>query len=63
MKTWQIIVVLLILAVGLAGGYVYLQVRALDVEQLSDDLWVLLRNQLYDLGHEATGDVGHVSPD
>ena len=41
MKSWQIILVLVLVVVALGGGYVYLQVRALDVEQLSDDLWVL----------------------
>ena len=41
MKVWQIVLGLVLLALVLVGVYVYSQVRALDVEQLSDDLYVL----------------------
>ncbi len=41
MKSLKIGLAVLLVAVLGAGGYVYLQVQALDVEQLSDDLWVL----------------------
>ena len=41
MKIWQIVVAILLAVVIGAAGYVYFQVRALEVEQLSDDLWVL----------------------
>jgi cyclase len=41
MKLWQTIVALLLLGIAIVGGYVYSQVRALEIEQLSDDLWVL----------------------
>ena len=41
MKRWQtVLLVLVSLVVGL-GGYVYLQVRSLEIERLSDDLFVL----------------------
>lgn len=41
MKRWQIVVGALVLVALLIGGYVYAQVRALTVEQLTEDLWVL----------------------
>ncbi len=41
MKTWQFLIVILVLILMAGGGYLYTQVRALEVEQLSDDLWVL----------------------
>lgn len=41
MKTWQIALAVVLIVVMGAGAYLYIQVRALDVEQLSDDLWVL----------------------
>ena len=41
MKSWQILIVLVLSALALSAGYLYTQVRAIDVEQLSDDLWVL----------------------
>lgn len=41
MKSWQILIVLVLSALALSAGYLYTQARAIDVEQLSDDLWVL----------------------
>lgn len=41
MKRWQLVLIVLLSIVVLLGGYVYSQVRALDVERLSDDLFVL----------------------
>lgn len=41
MKIWQVVLVLVLITLALGGGYLYTQVRALEVEQLSDDLWVL----------------------
>ena len=41
MKVWQVIVGLVLLCLAISGGYLYSQVRALEVEQLTDDLWVL----------------------
>jgi len=41
MKVWQVIVGLVLLCLAITGGYLYSQVRALEVEQLTDDLWVL----------------------
>ena len=41
MKLWQTVIALLLLVLAIGGGYVYSQVRALEVEQLTDDLWVL----------------------
>jgi len=41
MKRWQLVLLVLLSVVVLIGGYVYSQVRALAVERLSDDLFVL----------------------
>jgi len=41
MKKWQWVLLVLGSIVIAAAGYVYVQVRALDVERLSDDLFVL----------------------
>lgn len=41
MKLWKIITGGLLIAIAAAAGFVYTQVRAIDVEQLSPDLWVL----------------------
>lgn len=41
MRRWHLVIGLVLLAVALTGSYVYTLVRALEVEQLSDDLWVL----------------------
>ncbi len=41
MKIWQILIAVVVLILIVGGGYLYTQVRALEVEQLSDDLWVL----------------------
>lgn len=41
MKFWQILIAVVVLVLVAGGGYLYIQVRALEVEQLSDDLWVL----------------------
>jgi len=41
MKKWQIVIALLLLGIVLTGSYVYSQLRTIDVERLSDDLFVL----------------------
>jgi len=41
MKRWQLVVALVLLAVALTGSYVYSRARSIEVEQLTDDLWVL----------------------
>ena len=41
MKTWQIILLTILILLVSAGIYLYAQVRSVAVEQLSDDLWVL----------------------
>ncbi len=41
MKIWQVLLAVVLISLALGGGYLYSQVRALEVEQLSDDLWVL----------------------
>ena len=41
MKRWQVVLLVLLSVVVAFGGYVYLQVRSIDVEQLSEDLYVL----------------------
>jgi len=41
LKIWQILIAIVVLILIVGGGYLYTQVRALEVEQLSDDLWVL----------------------
>ncbi|MCZ6619299.1 MAG: MBL fold metallo-hydrolase [Gammaproteobacteria bacterium] len=41
MKTWQTIVLVLVTLAVLSGGYVFLQIRTIEVERLSDDLHVL----------------------
>ncbi|XOV85187.1 MAG: MBL fold metallo-hydrolase [bacterium] len=41
MKIWQTLVAIVVLVLLAAGAYLYTQIRALDVEQLTDDLWVL----------------------
>lgn len=41
MKTWQIILLTILILLTAAGVYLYAQVRSVAVEQLSEDLWVL----------------------
>ena len=41
MKKWQIVLLVVVLSIGALGGYVYSQFRAIDVEQLTPELWVL----------------------
>ncbi|MEM7129898.1 MAG: MBL fold metallo-hydrolase [Chloroflexota bacterium] len=41
MKRWQIIVLILVAPVIVLSGYLFLQIRSLEVEKLSDDLFVL----------------------
>ena len=41
MKRWQTVLLVFVVLIAVVGGYVFMQVRALDVEQLSDDLYVL----------------------
>ncbi len=41
MKRWQAIVLFLVALLLILGGYLFLQVRSLAVERLSDDLYVL----------------------
>lgn len=41
MKTWKVILLALVGLVLLAVGYVYVELRSLEVEKLSDDLYVL----------------------
>lgn len=48
MRTWQIILIVIVAIVVLCGGYVFYQVRTLQVERISDDLHVI-----YGLGGNA----------
>ena len=41
MKLWKALLLFLLLVVLGLGAYVYLQARGLEVEQLTDDLWVV----------------------
>ena len=41
MKRWHAVLLVLVSLVLVLGGYVYLQVRSLEIERLSDDLFVL----------------------
>lgn len=41
MKKWQIGLLALVALLVAAGGYVFVRLRSIEVEQLSDDLWVL----------------------
>ena len=41
MKRWQTILLVLVSLTVLLGGYVFLQIRTIEVERLSDDLYVL----------------------
>ena len=41
MKRWQTVLLALVSLLLVLGGYVFLQFRAIDVECLSDDLFVL----------------------